>query len=577
MFISNKIKNLIGHKKIVKFNLIIFFTVFIAIIETAGIGMIIPMVNIILNPDYVEKIRELIPYLKNFSVSQNIIILLALVWIIFLVKNLMYIFYIYISNKFNQNIRRDLAKKLYNNFVGQNYIFHLNNSSVELVKNINLDLEDLRFSLYHFFIGIAEVFITIMIMALLLTFNFYATLIIILLLTLVFLFYNFFLKNTSKIKGQEIFESMTFLQRHVKETLSNIKLIKIFSTKDFFLEEFNKHNDNFTKNRLMIDVIVNVPRAVIEITVVTLIVFYYLLTYDYTNPTSLFSSIGLYALAFFRLMPAFNRMISAYSYKNILLHTTTKIHNIFVLSEISNNDLGHKLIKESIESKNENKIKDIKFENVSFAYDEKKILDGINLDIKRQEFVGIIGESGAGKSTLLNLLLGLLKPDEGNVIFNNKYEIFNNLEIFNKKISYVPQNISILERSIKENIAFGVSKEKIDMDKINQIIEKTKLGKLISKMEFGLDTVINSDNLNISGGELQRIGLARALYFDSDLLIMDEATNSLDNFTESEILEMIYENFLGKKIILFITHKLQNLEKANVIYKISNKKIEKIR
>ena len=133
-----------------------------------------------------------------------------------------------------------------------------------------------------------------------------------------------------------------------------------------------------------------------------------------------------------------------------------------------------------------------------------------------------------------------------------------------------------MERSIKENIAFGVSNENIDLDKINKIIIKTKLEKLISKMENGLDTIINSDNLNISGGELQRIGLARALYFDSDLLIMDEATNSLDNFTESEILEMIYENFLGKKIILFITHKLQNLEKSNVIYKISNKKIEKI-
>ncbi len=577
MFISDKIKTLIGYEKLGKFNLIIFFTVFIAIIETAGIGMIIPLVNIILNPDYVEKIRDFVPYLKNFSVSQNIIIFLAVVWIIFLVKNLMYIFYIYISNKFNQNIRRDLAKKLYNNFLNQKYIFHLNNSSVELVKNINLDLEDLRFSLYHFFIGIAEVFITLMIMVLLLTYNFYATLMIIFLLVVVFLFYNFFLKNTSKKKGQEIFDSMTFLQRHVKETLSNIKLIKIFSTKNFFLKEFNKHNDDYVKNRLMVDVIVNVPRAVIEVTVVTLIVFYCLLAYDYKNPTSLFSSIGLYALAFFRLMPAFNRMITAYSYKNILLHTTTKIHNIFILSQVNNNDLSHKLIKESFEKKNENEIKSIKFENVSFSYDERKILDGINLDIQKQEFVGIIGESGAGKSTLLNLLLGLLKPNEGNVTFNNNYEIFNNLEIFSKKISYVPQNISILERSIKENIAFGVSKENIDLEKINKIIVKTKLEKLISKMENGLDTIINSDNLNISGGELQRIGLARALYFDSDLLIMDEATNSLDHFTESEILEMIYENFLGKKIILFITHKLQNLEKSNVIYKISNKKIEKIR
>ena len=155
-------------------------------------------------------------------------------------------------------------------------------------------------------------------------------------------------------------------------------------------------------------------------------------------------------------------MITAYSYKNILLHTTTKIHNIFILSQAKNNDLNDKLIKENFEKKNENKIERIRFENVSFSYDERKILDAINLDIQKQEFVGIIGESGAGKSTLLNLLLGLLKPNEGNITFNNNYEIFNNLEVFSKKISYVPQNISILERSIKENIAFGVSNENID-------------------------------------------------------------------------------------------------------------------
>ena len=139
----------------------------------------------------------------------------------------------------------------------------------------------------------------------------------------------------------------------------------------------------------------------------------------------------------------------------------------------------------------------------------------------------------------------------------------------------MPQNISILEKSVAENIAFGQKKDDIDIEKIKQIIVKTKLSNLISKMDDGLETIINSDNLNISGGELQRIGLARALYFDADLLVLDEATNSLDVKTENEILEMIYENFLGKKIIIFISHKMKNLEKSNVLFEISNKKIKK--
>ena len=212
-----------------------------------------------------------------------------------------------------------------------------------------------------------------------------------------------------------------------------------------------------------------------------------------------------------------------------------------------------------------------------FSYEnEKNILENINLEIKKNDFVGIIGNSGSGKSTFINLLLGLLEPIKGSVMFNDQINIYENLDFFNKRISYVPQNISILEKSVAENIAFGEKKDDIDIEKIKQIIVKTKLSNLISKMDDGLETIINSDNLNISGGELQRIGLARALYFDADLLVLDEATNSLDVKTENEILEMIYENFLGKKIIIFISHKMKNLEKSNVLFEISNKKIKKI-
>ena len=365
---------------------------------------------------------------------------------------------------------------------------------------------------------------------------------------------------------------MTLLQRSVKETLTNIKLIKIFSAKDFFKEEFKLLNKNYVSSRLMVDVIVNAPKALIESTVITIIVFYCLFFYSENNSSNLLSSIGLYGLVFFRLMPALNRMVTAYSYKNILNHTINKLYDIYEESKVEDKTIN----------KNENKlhqlrIENINLENVSFAYGNKKILENINLIIKKNEFIGIIGESGAGKSTLLNLILGLLKPDIGKIFYNNNFvEIYNNLDCFNKRISYVPQNITILERSLKENIAFGEKNEDIDIEKIKQIIKKTKLDTLIGKMKDGLNSVINTDNLNISGGELQRIGLARALYFDSDLLILDEATNSLDVNTENEILQMIDGNFLGKKMIIFITHKIKNLNKTNYILEIKNKGINKI-
>ena len=175
MFLNKKIKTLIGKNKISTFYRLIIFTIFIVIIETAGIGLVIPLIQIILNPEYLDKIRNLIPIFDNYDDKEMIVSFLILLWLLFIIKNILYMTYIYISNKFNQAIRRDIATQLYHNFLNQKFNFHLNVSSVELIKNINMDLDDLRFSLYHFFIGIAEVFITICLVVLLLTYDFYAT------------------------------------------------------------------------------------------------------------------------------------------------------------------------------------------------------------------------------------------------------------------------------------------------------------------------------------------------------------------------------------------------------------------
>ena len=576
MFFNNKIKILLGKKQLNKFFLLIIFTMFIALLETLGIGMVIPLVSIIMDPEYLNKLRGLVPFIENKNNKEIILLFLIIVCMIFILKNIIYLFYIYWSQKFNANIRKSLTNSLYSNFINQKYHFHVKKSSIELIKNINIDAEDVRFGMHHFFLGIAEFFICVSLLILLLFFNYKLTLIVLVSCFFIFLIYKFFIKQISVDIGEKRFEAMTLLQKHVKETLSNIKIIKIFSSKNFFLNEFYKHNNQYLKTTLLTDVIVNTPRVIIESTVVVIIVTLLYFSFNETESVSVFSSLGLYGLAFFRLMPSFNRMLTAYSYKNILEHTINKLYDILLESQID-----HKKVKKdddfSIKQFDRIKIENIKIENLFFSYEnEKNILEDINLEINKNDFIGIVGNSGSGKSTFINLLLGLLEPNKGSIIYNDRINIYENQDFFNKRISYVPQNISILEKSVAENIAFGEKKEDIDIEKIKQIVVKTKLSSLISKMDNGLETIINSDNLNISGGELQRIGLARALYFDADLLVLDEATNSLDVKTENEILEMIYENFLEKKIIIFISHKMKNLEKSNVLFEITNKKIKKI-
>lgn len=222
---------------------------------------------------------------------------------------------------------------------------------------------------------------------------------------------------------------------------------------------------------------------------------------------------------------------------------------------------------------NNNKIfsnfQNIEFKNVNFFYKNrtKKNLIDINLDITRNDIVGIIGPSGSGKSTLINLLLGLLIPSSGSIEADN---VSINSSIINWRscIGYVPQSIFLLNESLRNNIAFGVPEENISTSKLMECISKSQLETFFSDLPSGLLTKLGERGTKISGGELQRIGIARALYFDPNILIFDESTSALDHETEQKLLDEIY-NFKNNKTIIFITHRNSTLKYCNKIYKIN--------
>ena len=219
--------------------------------------------------------------------------------------------------------------------------------------------------------------------------------------------------------------------------------------------------------------------------------------------------------------------------------------------------------------------KEINLRNLCFSYPIRKefSLSEISMTIKKGNFIGIIGETGSGKSTLINLFTGLLRPSEGKIEVD-ELNIFSNLPEWHKKIGYVPQSIYLTDDTVRKNIAFGLRENDIDDDLIKQAIEKASLSEFLKNLPNGLDTIVGEKGIRISGGQQQRIGIARALYRDPEILILDEATSSLDNLTEKKIMDSIH--FLKrKKTLIVVTHRLSTVNKCDKIFFINKGKITK--
>tara|TARA_Y100000741_G_C18147731_1_gene515869 strand:+ start:128 stop:841 length:714 start_codon:yes stop_codon:yes gene_type:complete len=217
----------------------------------------------------------------------------------------------------------------------------------------------------------------------------------------------------------------------------------------------------------------------------------------------------------------------------------------------------------------------LEFKNVFFNYSSSKSkLDNINLNIKKNTVIGIFGHSGSGKTTFVNLLSGLFHPSKGEILSDNT-SINDNILDWQKKISYIPQDNYLLDASILENITFSVNDERINLDKINKIIEMVNLRNFLDKSLNGLETQVGDKGIKLSGGQKQRIAIARALYKESEILIFDESTSSLDQETENSIIQDIYN--IKTKTIFIISHKFEILSKCDQIIELSDGKVKDIK
>lgn len=555
-----------------------------ALIEIISIGSILPVIGLVTNDDFVEPSSKIFNFLLNFSplnllerdYEDNfkiIVSVCSLTLIIFIFRFLFQIYTEWVKANFIYRLEFTVANNLFNKIIRAPYTFHLKSNSANFHRDIQNNINYFSATANAFTVILIELLILLGLILFALKLQPVVTVSIILFLIFFSLIFLFFTNKINVRLGKELHDSSQKRVKSLIEGLGGIKEILMFNKIKKFSSLFEDANLKITLVKKKHTIINSLPRFIVEvILVIILVVAMLIIALSNESITENLTLIGFFTAIFLRLTPSAYRIISSIQ----RIKFTEKIlkslnEKILFFKKINSSRDFETLLKDS---KNEFTLKEnIIFKNINFSYDNKKLFNNLNFEILKGETVGIYGESGAGKSTFANILIGLLKPESGDVFINNNQSIFTQLTKWRKNIGYVPQNIFLLDESLKKNIAFGINEEIIDNKRIFDCLEQAELGRYIKSLDLGIETIVGERGNRISGGQLQRVGIARALYNDPQLLIFDESTSALDEETESEIFKNIYK-FKKDKTLLIITHKKKLLKDCDKIYKLENGKLK---
>ncbi len=545
--ILSKALTILSHGDKLNYILLICLSVILMFLESFGIAIFIPYLNIIINGDF--KIEIINQYFNSFS--QNKLILLSSIFLIlfFVIKNIYIILFNYLQLKFQVKLNKKLASDLLFKYFYMPYNNYFTRNSSTMIREITSGCADFSNLILMSFAIINELLIIFGITILIIFLEgFNIFLLLFLFLTLCAFFY-FIFKKKFKSWGEKRYNFSALLLKNLIQSLSSPKEIRISGKQNYFMEICNNANKNIIYYNFLKNFISTLPKNIFEILGVLLIVVFLLNEISLTNYDQAIISSSILVLSFAKILPSISRLIIQLS----SLKNGQKVINTL-----------HKDIQIEID-KIDNNLKELKFnekisfKNLYFSFEEKNIFKNFNLDIKKGEKVFIYGKSGSGKSTLINLLTGLIKPNDGEILIDNK-NIFSNLKSIRDKIGYVPQEFLMLDDSIKKNIAFGLKEEEISVNKLNSAINRASLKEYVDSLPNKENQSIGEKGVTISGGQRQRVAIARALYLDPEILILDEATSEIDSITEAQIIEEIIKKNDSNLTLIVVSHNI-NLKK----------------
>lgn len=560
----NKIKYLITKRQLKGLVLISFFLFIGILLELFGLGLIIPIISILLEPDLNLNTP---PFITNLIKNENLIfLLLFFLVIIYLIKTAFLVLLTLKENKFLHNISSYISITLFKRYIHMPYSFHLSKNSSLLFKN--LQIEHGQFLIY---------------ITSLLTMIIEGTFLFALILVIIYVeplaafsvgmlyafFVNIFLRFSRKTitkwgKEREVIDSK--ISKVTIEALGGIKNIIMSNKFDLYSRIYSELHYNKARISSNYAIINQLPRFFIEfVSIIGLVSFIVFMIIQGKSTKELITILGVFVAATFKMLPSIYKLVSSYQSMKYSVRSVEIIYNEFQSTEIISNteNNNYQFIFNEL----------IKLDNVCFGYNSKKlILQNISFEIKLGESIGIIGESGSGKSTFIDLILGLHEPTSGQIIIDNKNILKINNVNWKNQISYVPQSIYLIDDSIVNNIAFGIPSNEIDHNKIDELIRCVELEDFVNSLKMGKHAIVGERGKQLSGGQIQRIAIARALYKKSKIIVLDEATSALDSALENKVVNSI--NKLSKDLtIIIIAHRESSLKECDRIFEIKNKSL----
>ncbi len=572
------LKILFKKNELFKLSLILFASLFSTLFEVIGLGSIPIFAMLITDTD------ALTAYLPSFISTQFInemddkkLILAgaSILGLFFIFKNLYLFLLLFFQGKIIKDLRLKMTNKIFKYYVNLPYIEYSNLNPGIIIRRVQADITNVFVLIVSYITLIREVLILIAVFFLLMLTDPLISAFALIFLAFPVLIFYYFYRNNFKKRGKLLVEENGKKNIIVEQSLGAIKETKILNRENYFINFFSKITKKLENTAFFIHLIAATPRLFLEVAALLSVVVISVILVLIGRPSAtIIPIISLLSVSAIRLIPGLNLITSS-------LTTIKFVQEPFdiVVKEVEKMNLQNDKLdfSENLISKLEENTKfnnSIYLKDVSFNYKNSNriAVNDINIEISKGTSVGIIGRSGAGKSTLVDIILGLIDPNSGEIKIDDKKINNNEKMLWQKQIGYVPQNIYLLDDTIKNNIIFGIDEQKIDEKLLTEVIEISQLKKFISTLPNDINTQVGNRGAKLSGGERQRIGIARALYNQPKIMIFDEATSSLDIDNENKILDEIYQNKKNKTLII-VSHRNNTVKYCDSIYVMEDGKV----
>jgi ATP-binding cassette subfamily C protein len=574
--IIHKIFFILDSKAIKQLMTLFVFMIVGSVLEALSIGLILPFIayaNGTLDMPANPLLQSIIDRMPMGGTNNAFLWISIGMFFVYAFKNLFLLALNYYQSRFTYNQQAMISRKLLHAYIYCPYTFHLKRNSSELLRNMTFSMGTVFGNgIMPFMVLMAEIPVLISLSILLLIVDPLITLIAVLFFGgLTGIFYRY-VRGKVSYYGDRVQETSTQMILWAKQSIEGIKEIKLFGRANFFLRAFSKYRNENSDVNVFFTLVQRIPRLYLEVVLIGGMLFIMaIVTIRGSDLRSFIPIIGVFAMASIRLLPSINQIVSAMNSIKFGMAAIDDVYkDIKYFREQNHYDHGSHS-DEMLQSFSE-----IELVRLSYVYPgtDRPVLEDINVKIGKGKSVAFVGPSGAGKTTLANVILGLLPQTQGALLVDGKdiYCDKKRTSLWQRSIGFIPQDVYLIDDTLKNNIAFGIEERMINNERVMEVIRQSHLEELVYQLPQGLDTNIGERGVRLSGGQKQRVSIARALYHNPPVLIMDEATSSLDNETESQISRAIDE-FSGDKTIIIIAHRLSTIMRCDNIFFIKEGKL----